>query len=198
MSRKTNKTDHVLNLLSSGVKKMEEEQEKQEKQEKHAKVSVVHKGGDQVAETIRKNLEEELEKVKEGQEEEKEEKLRQEEQQTAPVQPEKALKSEKEEQPADDPEDEFMIVNVMERLVRQRAPEYIKQFRICGCRRCLADVTALALTGLPAKYVVINRNAISPLMNFYTMKYAGIITVEVTRACLAVQAEPHHKMEEEA
>ena len=130
--------------------------------------------------------------------EEKEEKLRQEEQQTAPVQPEKALKSEKEEQPADDPEDEFMIVNVMERLVRQRAPEYIKQFRICGCRRCLADVTALALTGLPAKYVVINRNAISPLMNFYTMKYAGIITVEVTRACLAVQAEPHHKMEEEA
>lgn len=198
MSKKTNKTDHVLNLLSSGVKKTQEEPEKQETP---AKVSVVHTGGDQVAETIRKNLEEELEKVKEEQQEEEKkeeqrEKLQEKQQETVPAQTEKDAKSEKEEQQTEDTEDDFVIVNVMERLVRQRAPEYIKQFHICGCRRCLADVTALSLTGLPAKYVVINRNAISPLMNFYTMKYAGRVTVEVTKACIAVQAEPHHKIEE--
>lgn len=221
MSKRTNKTDHVLNLLSSGVKKKEEEPEtlveKTSEQadssiETPSKVSVVRDGGARVAETIREHLEEELHhaweeeekaaaQAKTGAEDQPgEEELLEREIQKGDTREE--TESPKEEdtggaiEEEEDQEEDFVMVNVMERLVRQRAPEYIKQFHLCSCRRCLADVTALALTGLPAKYVVINQNAISPLMNFYTMKYAGRVTVEVTKACIAVQAAPHHKKAE--
>ncbi len=213
MSKRTNKTDHVLNLLSSGVKKKEEEPETPVKgdssKETPSKVSIVRDSGAQVAETIREHLEEELHHAweeeeqaaavinAEAEEQPKEEELLEREIQKEETREEARLQKEETKGGAaskeEDQEDDFVMVNVMERLVRQRAPEYIKQFHICGCRRCLADVTALALTGLPAKYVVINQNAISPLMNFYTMKYAGRVTVEVTKACIAVQAAPHHK-----
>lgn len=220
MSKKTNKTDHVLNLLSSGVKKKEEPEtpagetppKENPPKETPSKVSVVRDSGAQVAETIREHLEEELhhaweeeekaasEAKSEEEEQPREEELLEREIQKGETREEAQHQREEAKGGAageeEDQEDDFVMVNVMERLVRQRAPEYIKQFHICDCRRCLADVTALALTGLPAKYVVINQNAISPLMNFYTMKYAGRVTVEVTKACIAVQAAPHHKKAE--
>lgn len=225
MSRKTNKTTHVLNLLSNGVKKQEESdakenkekviqetesaaasQQKQETEEKGETpgVSVVHRGKDAVADLIKESLEEELQTA--DRQEAKEEP----EDEVGAAEDRKGIGEAGKDQTAgqesgtdkpaeapaeEEPEDEFVTVNVMEKLVKERAPSYIRQFHICGCRRCLADVTALALTGLPAKYVVINKNAVSPLMNFYTVKYAGLITVEVTKACLTVQAKPHHNTE---
>lgn len=265
MSRKTNKTNHVLNLLAAGVKASSEtadsaaaeassteasaaETSPKEPVAKAASaasaaspaagasaasagapaagqssnVSVVRRGDDGVAEQIRETLEKELETSLE-QEKAIQEKAAQQkaEQQKAAQQkqketadrakdvPEKESRdpdaappakpgtvssepAQKSASAAPEEEDDFFIVNVMERLVKEKAPQYISQFHVCGCRRCLADVTALALTELPAKYVVINRSAVSPLMNFYTTKYSGRITVEVTKACMAVQKNPHH------
>lgn len=226
MSKKTNKTNHVLNLLSSGVRKTEEkpaeeniyrdkkqtDAEKQEAgqiqnqpeetpsaAEKQSSVSVVYKGDNAVADKIKETLEEELITMEKEEEEQKTETppaaAQMAEASTEPVRPDG-----KEPEPvhteAPEEEDDFFMVNVMERLVKERASEYIRQFHMCGCRRCLADVTALALTELPAKYVVINKRAVSPLMNFYTMKYAGRVTVEVTKACVAVQNNPFHSEKE--
>ena len=89
-------------------------------------------------------------------------------------------------------QEEFAYVNVMETLVKEKVVDYMKQFGNCTCSRCVADTTALALTQLPPKYVVINRETVSPLMNFYTKKYAGQITVEITKACIRVGEVPHH------
>ncbi len=200
MSRKTNKTNHVLNLLTSGVKAASETETPAGQP---PSVSIVRKNDDGVADQIRDTLEKEFQTaVKEEMDEKEARKEKEAQKQNA--QKKKAPVSEKKEEPpkksqepsvgkAEEDEDDFFIVNVMERLVREKAPQYISQFHVCGCRRCLADVTALALTELPAKYVVINRSAVSPLMNFYSTKYAGRITVEVTKACMAVQKNPHHK-----
>ena len=266
MSRKTNKTNHVLNLLASGVKAASqaepESSEKPSQAEQPAQtptgqtaeqmqasagqtaepvqssagqtaepvqssagqtaqpvqssagqtaqpvqpsgVSVVRKSDGGVADQIRDTLEKEFRAaVKEELEEEQARKTREEQKKKTQKKKETAVSEKKEpspEKPSEAPaekqeeeEDDFITVNVMERLVREKVPQYISQFRVCGCRRCLADVTALALTELPAKYVVINRSAVSPLMNFYSTKYAGRITVEVTKACMAVQKNPHHK-----
>ncbi len=225
MSRKTNKTTHVLNLLSNGVKRQEDStpeentektkgetenpeagQSKQETVEKASGVSVVHRGKDAVADLIKESLEEELqaeEKEETKDQEAKKPEAKEPETKKAETEKNSAGKPEAKEpetkkaEPAavPEPEEEFVTVNVMERLVKERAPKYIRQFHLCECRRCLADVTALALTGLPAKYVVVNKNAVSPLMNFYTVKFAGLITVEVTKACMIVQANPHHSIE---
>lgn len=200
MSRKTNKTNHVLNLLTSGVKAASETETPAGQP---PSVSIVRKNDDGVADQIRDTLEKEFQTaVKEEMEEKEARKEKEAQKQNA--QKKKAPVSEKKEEPpkkaqepssekAEEEEDDFFIVNVMERLVKEKVPQYISQFHVCGCRRCLADVTALALTELPAKYVVINRSAVSPLMNFYSTKYAGRITVEVTKACMAVQKNPHHK-----
>ncbi len=46
-------------------------------------------------------------------------------------------------------------VNVMLGLVEEKAERYVKMFGLCPCPRGVADVKALALTRLPAKYVVL-------------------------------------------
>lgn len=239
MSRKTNKTKHVLSLLSSGVKAEEEkevnieekqpeaakpeekdpEEKKPEgKKEQTGSVAVVKKSEDDVAEDIRRSLEKEMEEYEEAvkkAQEASEKKAADEADRTAPAppaesrpssreedeeaipaiaqeQPESQMPEQKEEEPPAAEEDNFIIVNVMETLVRERAPEYIRQFGVCTCKRCQMDVEAEALSELPGKYVVINRHAMSPLINFYRTKFAGRVTVEVAKACMTVKNSPRH------
>ncbi len=209
MARKTNKTDHVLNLLSSGSDKDNTDDSKTAKPQppvqpdKAASVSVVQPSSDkeQLADAIRLSLEEELENVQETEEKADEE-----------IEPEVPSKTEDKKEnaaeearpaesskgntaePGPEPEEDldFAYVNVMETLVQERVLEYMEQFGICTCPRCIADTSALALTQLPPKYVVVSKAAISPLMNFYSKKYAGQITVEITKACIQVGDVPHH------
>lgn len=89
-------------------------------------------------------------------------------------------------------ESDYVFLNVMEKLVNENAGKWIQQFGVCTCSRCRADVTALALTNLPSKYVVVGRNTAGPLMNFYSQQYSGAVTVEVTKACTKVLERPHH------
>lgn len=89
-------------------------------------------------------------------------------------------------------ENDYVFLNVMENLVNETVDKWMQQFGTCTCSRCKADVIALALTNLPAKYVVVGRNAAAPLMNFYSQQFSGAITVEVTKACTKVMERPHH------
>lgn len=101
----------------------------------------------------------------------------------------------KEAMPEEDTDDEmegYVFHNMMETIVREKVPEYIRQFGVCQCKHCKADVIALALSKLPPKYVVVHESAISPLRSFYEDHYAGQITVEITKACIAVSSHPHH------
>ncbi|EOS69854.1 hypothetical protein C818_02198 [Lachnospiraceae bacterium MD308] len=104
----------------------------------------------------------------------------------------KAAEEEAHKTKADQKKDEYVFLNVMETLVRERVDTYIEQFAACRCSRCKADIVALALTSLPSKYVVVSQNAATPLMNFYSQRYAGAITVEITKACTRVKEHPHH------
>lgn len=91
-----------------------------------------------------------------------------------------------------EPTPEYTFVNVMEYLVRDKVISYMEQFGNCTCSRCVEDTAALTLTHLPSKYVVVNKAAISPLLDYYGHKFAGQITVEITKACIKVHQNPHH------
>lgn len=220
MSRKTNKTNHVLSLLSTGVKAEEEKEvniqenseNKQEvKKEQFGNVAVVKNDENDVAEDIRRSLEKEMEEyeaaVKQAQpsaEQKKEPAVSEnapktDKQEKSSYAAEEtgedkspAVKSREEEEEPQNEEDNYILVNVMEALVKERVPEYMRQFEVCGCRRCQMAVEAEALSELPGKYVVINRYAISPLINFYRTKFAGRVTVEVAKACMAVKNSNRH------
>ena len=86
----------------------------------------------------------------------------------------------------------YVTLNVMETLVDMMALEYMEKFKICTCDRCLADVKALALTKLSGKYVVVDKDAVQPMINFYEKKYKSDIIVELTKACITIDENPHH------
>lgn len=90
-------------------------------------------------------------------------------------------------------EENYIYVNVLEEIVTDKVLDYMKKFGVCTCKRCVADTTALALTNLPSKYVVAEAGNTFPLLNYYTNKYSSSVIAEITKACLQVDAVPHHE-----
>lgn len=86
----------------------------------------------------------------------------------------------------------YQYLNIMEHVVNIKVEEYMQKFDVCTCGRCIADVKALALTHLPAKYIVVEPPAVSPLLNFYSNKFSQQVIVELTKACSIVKENPHH------
>lgn len=82
--------------------------------------------------------------------------------------------------------------NVMQALVEEKADEYIKRLGVCTCPRCRADVIALALTSLPAKYVVMHHDAMIPMLTLYFNQYNVEISAQLARACMQVLQNPRH------
>ncbi|MCP1102532.1 ferredoxin [Aequitasia blattaphilus] len=172
MPKKTNKTDHVLNLLSTGDDGGQTEES----------VVTVEKESNQedLAETIKNTLEQEA-SVEEAE--------------VPKPTPKKSKITEKESVQEKEPkekQEEYKVINVMDILVREKVRYYMQTMEMCNCSRCTVDVTALALTKLGAKYVVAKQEEVSPLLNFYSRKFEEEITIEVMKACSRVMESPHH------
>ena len=107
----------------------------------------------------------------------------------APVQPDPVPKA-----PAvpPEPEDEYAYINVMQALVEELAPRYMKMFGLCTCHHCQVDVKALALNNLKPKYVVIRKKDAIPRLTVYEGRYSADIYAQLTHACRAVMEHPHH------
>lgn len=107
--------------------------------------------------------------------------------------PETEAMESKESASASEPEmPTFKYLNVMEHVVQSKVHEYAAKFGICCCGHCIADITALTLTNLPPKYVVVKPPTASPLLNFYMNRYSQQVIVEITKACFTVKQNPHH------
>lgn len=91
-----------------------------------------------------------------------------------------------------EPEPDFIYVNIMESIVKDKIIYYMRQFDVCTCDRCIADTTALTLNGLTPKYIVTSPAAVDPLISFYTNKLISDVTVEATKACITVKDNPRH------
>ena len=90
---------------------------------------------------------------------------------------------------------EYRFVNVMEQLMlRQDVASFQEQYDVCKCKRCTADVYALALTGLPSKYVVTRKDSLSPILSYYESKYKIFMLTELIKACNKVRESPRHKL----
>jgi hypothetical protein len=161
MARKSNKTSHVLNLLSGADEPDEIAEENAAK--------------DPVADIIKDKLLEELDPVSPPK---------------PAIQIETPVVKVKAEPHA--LEQDFSYINVMEYIVQDKVEYFNKEFNMCSCSRCITDTTALALTKLPSKYIVVDTSSASPLLNYYTNKYIGQVTVELTKACMIVKDIPHH------
>ena len=93
--------------------------------------------------------------------------------------------------PAPSP-DELIVMNVMEKLVEEKAPRYIEMFGLCECERCAADVKALTLTYLQPAYIVRRRAEAHAMLTVYESRYNSTIFAQLTRACKVVMDSPRH------
>lgn len=119
----------------------------------------------------------------------------------APVQPEPAVQEPA--KPAQSPQSkdelyaptgttEVEYTNVLQSLVEDISPYYICNMLQCNCQRCIADMKALALTNLPSKYVVLEKDHKAAYMSVYAARYEKLLSVQMMRACVIVNEHPHH------
>ena len=109
---------------------------------------------------------------------------------------EKAAPAPEPPKPAPVPEEEDVsYINIMQALVDEKAPSYIKKFGLCTCKHCEADVKALTLTNLVPKYVVLSKLDRIPMLTVYEGRYNSTIFAQLTRACKTVMDHPHHNRE---
>lgn len=163
MPRKMSKTDHVLDLISG----KEEETATKKTSKKSVKV-VENENNDELSNVIKEQLSKDVSEDKP-----------------------KTKSSKKESKAAVAPEKKFFYINVMESIVKSNFEDRMATFDMCTCEHCKADVIALTLTKLPAKYVVTDAQ-VSPLLNYYSSKYYEIINIELTKACTLISKFPHH------
>ena len=217
MAKKTNKTSHVLNLITGSQPPVTSSGETQppaqasgETQQKgstaeepvralSANVTVVDPREEgKLAEEIQKNLIRELEKEQtEEQAEQPREQEEQSEEQTEQPQtnPGTPVQKEPEQQEGQKQEDgpSYRVVNIMEEIL---TPELIldalKDNDTCTCSRCQADVKALMLTRLPPKYIVADNTAVPMLLTYYHNKFRVAVLSQSIRACMDVKEHPRH------
>ncbi len=221
MAKRTNKTSHVLNLLTAPTEEEKEEKQEGEKAKAGAepekvpvfqeqpdskshslpRITVVDEGSEneEISEKIRENLVSELEKeepsFKQSREEPEELKASDTDNKEEPEKPEEPKENVKKEPEATFPElddEEYCYVNVMEAIIRRQQPDPT-QYGVCGCKRCRADVMALVLTYLPSKYMIVQKDSVVPLLNYYENKYKVAILTALIKACMKVKENPRHK-----
>ena len=91
---------------------------------------------------------------------------------------------------------DFICFNVMQALVEDKTDKYIRMFGLCSCARCRIDVIALALSNLPAKYVVAKPHELIPRLSVYEQKFSAAVVTQVMSACRKVLERPHHQREQ--
>lgn len=89
-------------------------------------------------------------------------------------------------------ERDVRYINVLQALVEEQAPYYIERMLACSCPRCVADMKAFALTHLPSKYVVLSNAQKNAYMSVYAARYEKVLSVQMMRACIVVNENPHH------
>ena len=106
--------------------------------------------------------------------------------------PEQAEVSVPEADAVPEPEPDFVYLNVMEEIVKDKIIYFMRQFDLCTCERCKADTIALTMNGLMPKYIVTTPAAVAPLVSYYTNRLIPDVTVEAIKACMTVKDNPRH------
>ena len=200
MAKKTNKTSHVLSLITgsqppvapSGETQQEGSAAEEPVRVPSANVTVVDPREEgKLAEEIQKNLIRELEKEQTEEQAEQTQEQTEQPQTNAGTPVQKEPEQQEEQKQEDGPS--YRVVNIMEEIL---TPELIldalKSNDTCTCSRCQADVKALMLTRLPPKYIVADNTAVPMLLTYYHNKFRVAVLSQSMRACMEVKEHPRH------
>lgn len=84
------------------------------------------------------------------------------------------------------------LVNVMETYVRNKLEEMLEKAECCKCEACKGDMMAIALNGLPAKYVNTPTGELYSRIESLTSQNMVDIEISVAKAINVVSKRPRH------
>jgi len=84
------------------------------------------------------------------------------------------------------------LVNIADVLAREKLALVMKRMKVCTCKICVNDVLALALNSLPTKYVTTDAGKQYFQLDIYKKQYETDILAALTKACVRVKAAPRH------
>lgn len=185
MAKKSNKTEHVLNLITKGD---------EPPGSKNAQALVVEKHESEVDIQIKETQENEL-KI--------ERKLKVE------IEPDVHIKSSEKRQeeltvkapdvklenvgePSELGDKRGYLINLTEKLVMEMADDVMKKTNVCTCAVCKNDVLALALNALAQNYVTSDAGKQYLQLEIYKKQYETDVLSALIKACVRVKAAPKH------
>lgn len=87
----------------------------------------------------------------------------------------------------------FDLQNHTEIVVQQSLQDYLRNNQLsCSCERCQADIMALALNRLPARYYVSSRGEIMTQWESQALPDQARVMSEIVRAAQQVNSTPSH------
>jgi hypothetical protein len=84
------------------------------------------------------------------------------------------------------------LINIAEILAREKLALVMERMKVCTCKTCVNDVLALALNSLPTKYVTTDAGRQYFQLDVYKKQYETDILAALTKACVRVKASPRH------
>ncbi|MDD3289475.1 MAG: late competence development ComFB family protein [Eubacteriales bacterium] len=178
MAKKSNKTEHVLSLITKGDEQPEIE---------NADTAAMAQQEPEVDILINDSQEKEL---------------RIERKLTVEIEPDVLIKpSEKEEKPtvkapeikAGNKEDKrAYLINLTERLVTEMVDDVMEKTNVCTCAVCKNDVLALALNSLTQHYVTSDAGKQYIQLDIYKKQHETDVLAALIKACVRVKASPKH------
>lgn len=111
----------------------------------------------------------------------------------------KTLVPEKEQEPVKVSEDleeyreeDLILVNLTEKLAKQKISEVMKKFNMCDCDRCYYDVLALTLNNITTKSVIIPKDIVDSKIDEYDIESAVDMITAISKSCVRVKIYPRH------
>lgn len=87
---------------------------------------------------------------------------------------------------------EYVLVNIVESIVRQKTREHIQTMDMCCCEVCYLNACAIALNSLKQLYVTTHKGALLSRISTVSVGYQAVLTCEVIKALMIVKASPRH------
>lgn len=87
---------------------------------------------------------------------------------------------------------DYILVNVVEEIVRKKTRELIKTIDMCQCEKCCLDACAIALNSLHQIYVTTHRGALLTQIDTVSVSYQAELICEIVKALMLVKNAPRH------
>jgi len=89
-------------------------------------------------------------------------------------------------------QEDKVLFNVMEEMVRRTVDEKIETMDMCKCEICRLNACAIALNALPACYVTSRRGNLLAYVSGEMLNFKSQVLVETTKALMMVKDHPLH------